>query len=149
MKKVLVVAVMVIAAGAITSVVSVLGQSQAQVAAANQGTTTNRSSTIDYACIANAVGARDEALSSAFKKYADDMETALTVRRRTLMADWNNQDGKNAREETWGMYQKKAKTIRAQFVKDQNSAWKQATAALKLCKGGPTAEKEELKNGTN
>lgn len=92
--------------------------------------------TLNGACVATAVGVRDDALISAHNTRNTALTGALGIRKTEVQAAWNLADAKarrDARESAWKKFRSSAETARKTFRASADSAYKTFNAAVKAC----------------
>ena len=91
---------------------------------------------LNGACVATAVGVRDDAIIAAHNARNTALTTALGVRKTEVQAAWNMTDAKarrNAREAAWKKFRGVAETTRRQFRVSTDSAYLTFNSAVKAC----------------
>lgn len=93
-------------------------------------------SDINGACVATAVGVRDDALMSAHTTRSSAIVSALGVRKTEVQGAWNMTDAKArrvAREAAWKKFRGAAETARRTFRASAESAYTSFNTAVKTC----------------
>ena len=92
-------------------------------------------SKVDTACVAAAVGTREDKIVAAQDTYATAWKTARLALKDQLVSAWNAKDTK-ARKAAWDTYAKALKDANAARKAAVKAAWTEETTAVKTtCKG--------------
>jgi hypothetical protein len=103
--------------------------------------TTKVPNTVNIACVATAVDARETAVIAAYQTRSTAITTALQTRQTALKAAWaltNAKDRNAAIRAAWSAYRKSFKSANATFRASRNAAWKTFNTARKAC--GPLSQ---------
>ncbi|MFM2415167.1 MAG: hypothetical protein RI911_860 [Candidatus Parcubacteria bacterium] len=115
------------------------------IAFAQTGTTTQTSDrmakparppALNGACVATAVGVRDDALIAAHNTRNTALTAAIGVRKTEVQAAWNLTESKArrvAREAAWKKFQGTANTTRREFRVAADTAYLNFNKAVKAC----------------
>jgi hypothetical protein len=106
---------------------------------------------IDGACVASAVGVREDALITAHAAHSTAVTTALTARKTALMAAWNLTDVKarrTAREAAWATFRTARKASNATLKTSVTTAYTAFNTAAKAC-GVHEKEQAEMSSGVS
>jgi hypothetical protein len=114
------------------------------------GTVAKPAKALNVACVATAVGKREDAMLAAFDKRNTATHSALVQRKTDLTAAWaktNRAERNKAIRAAWATYEKSAKAARITFRSERNAAWKTFETARKACGGslGETADLSAMK----
>lgn len=91
---------------------------------------------LNGACVATAVGVRDDAIIAAHNTRNTALTAALGVRKTEVQAAWNMTDAKArrvAREAAWKKFRGVTETTRRQFRVSTDSAYLTFNSAVKAC----------------
>lgn len=112
------------------------------VASAEDGRSGNvAKKNVDVACVASAVGVREDAIMSAWDKFDDAVTAVLTARKSALVSAWALTDVKERRKaikDAWATAKKSRREAAKTYASERKSAWVAFKNTVKAC-GGATA----------
>lgn len=113
----------------------------------------DKKKTVDIVCVGAAVAAREAALGTGFKTYADKVSAAFTKRASDLAAAWKITDAKQRRaaiKTAWEAGRKSKKEARQGWAKAHKAAWEAFRMVVKACgKTDETVSQEQAGEKTD
>ena len=95
------------------------------------------------ACVATAVGTREDAIASGLTAYTTAMSSAFSSRKSALVAAWAmpaRTDRNAAIKSAWSAFHSSEKTATASWKQSKKEAWSVFKTASVDCKAGSTGE---------